>query len=503
MAVLTLPDKSIRHWSEIALSWLAAILCPSLLHILLTSIHADDSAAGLSYLVVVILWASFAQRAVSIFLAVFSALLFDYSFIEPYHTLNISGYQAWLSMACFVISCVVVNRVAEHARRQTRHAVQRREDVERLYELNQDLMLHGDSANLLDEIPRMIERNFCLEQVLLYSQANDQVYPAASPAAASAHNRFRSASTHADLDSTLIEGFTAIHILFGMTSVGILAWKPDRLSREVAVSIGAQIAVVITRAHAIETSTRLEAARSTDRLRAALIDSLTHELRTPLTAIRAAATTLVDGSGLDAESSRELALIVDEESSRLDALIGEAVEIAEIESDSIHVRPEPLHTAAFLEQAEEQSHADLGPRRVAIHVEQPDNPVWFDPHVLGRALRHLLENVASHTPETTRIHLESRRTPTRLEFLVADDGPGIDPQDLPLIFDKFFRGRNHDTGKRGTGMGLAITRALLAAHGGEITVESTLGRGTTFRLSIPRVDHAPQLTSVPQLKTTA
>jgi two-component system sensor histidine kinase KdpD len=495
------PPKPARHWSEVTLSWIAAILCPALLNFFLVTIHADDSAAGLSSLVLVVLWASFAERAVSIFLAVFCALIFDYFFIEPYRTLNISGYQAWLSMAAYVLSCIVVNRVAEHARRQTRAADQRREDVERLYELNQDLMLHGDSANLLDEIPRMIERNFSLEQVLLFARASDQIHPTASSVSGRLLPQLRSAPSHADLDSSLIDGFTAIHILFGMTSVGILAWRPSQLSREVAVSIGAQIAVVITRAHAIEASARLEAARSTDRLRAALIDSLTHELRTPLTAIRAAATTLVDGSGLDAESSRELALIVDEESERLDTLIGEAVEIAEIESDSILIRPEPHHTAAFLEQAVQQSHADLGPRRITTQIEQPDTPVWFDPHILGRALRHLLENAARYTPPQSTIRLESRRTPTRLEFLVADNGPGIDPNDLPLIFDKFFRGRNHDTGKRGTGMGLAITRALLAAHGGEITAESTPGKGTTFRLSVPRLDHAPE--TQPQQEATA
>lgn len=494
MAATSISAKPSRHWSEIALSWLTAILCPTLLSLVLVVIHADDSVAGLTFLVLVVLWTSLAERAVSIFVALSSALLFDYYFLKPYRTLDISGYQDWLSMIAFVLAFVVVNRVAEHARRQTRNADQRREDVERLYELNQDLMLRGDSADLLDEIPRMIQRNFNLEQVLLYSRANDQLYPAASPLAASVLPRLRQAVPNAEPDAALLEGFTAIHILFGMNNLGILAWRPGLLSREIAVSIGAQIAVLITRASAIEESARLEASRSADRLRAALIDSLTHELRTPLTAIRAAASTLVDGTGLDPESSRELALVVDEESTRLDQLIGEAVEIAEIESAGIQVNPQPVHTAAFLEQAVQQSRAELGNRRIHIRAQQPDSPVWFDSHILGRALRHLLENAARYTPETTQIWLESRRTPKRLEFLVIDDGPGIAPADLPQIFDKFYRGKNSNqrgVRQRGTGMGLAITRALLAAHHGEITAESTPGRGATFLLSIPRLDHAP------------
>jgi two-component system sensor histidine kinase KdpD len=257
--------------------------------------------------------------------------------------------------------------------------------------------------------------------------------------------------------------------------------------------VAAQVAIAITRANAIEVSGRLEAARAADKLRTALIDSLTHELRTPLTAIRAAATTLLDGSGLDDETRQELATIVDEESSRLDSLIGEAMEVAEIESDGIRVKPEPLHTGTFLEQAVEQSHDQLLHHRVTIIVQQPDTPVWFDPHLIGRVLRHLLENAARYTPPNSRVLLRSRRTPDRIEFLVEDDGPGIDAHDLPLIFEKFYRGRKRITAAKGSGMGLSITRALMGAHGGAIDVQSTPGRGTTFCLWIPLVEKSTNL----------
>jgi two-component system sensor histidine kinase KdpD len=118
--------------------------------------------------------------------------------------------------------------------------------------------------------------------------------------------------------------------------------------------------------------------------------------------------------------------------------------------------------------------------------------VWFDPHLIGRALRHLLENAARYTPESSHIRLESRRSKTRLEFVVTDDGPGIDPYDLPLIFEKFYRGSRHENHTRGTGMGLAIARALVTVHGGEITVASAPGRGASFCISIPRIDRSPE-----------
>jgi two-component system, OmpR family, sensor histidine kinase KdpD len=497
-----------NRWMGEGLRWLGATVVTLVVSSLLVLVHANSSTAGIVYLVLVVWFATLAGRGISIYLACISGALFDYFFIEPRYTLGISGFQSWLSMVAFVVSCVVVSRVAERARRQTRQAEQRREDVERLYELNQEMMLHGDSADLIREIPRLVEHNFALDAVLLYVRNEDQLYSSIPLPSGTIVDALRTASAALDQGAGLLEGYTLMNLVFGMNSVGTLAWKPDRLSREVAVAVAAQVAIVITRAHAIEASGRLEAARSTDRLRAALIDSFTHELRTPLTAIRAAATTLLDGFGLDDASRTELATIVDEESSRLDSLIGQAMEVAEIESDGIRVRPEPLHTGTFLEQAVERSHADLASHRVTIVVQQSDDPVsndavsndavsndvasndpvWFDPNLIGRVLRHLLENAAHHTPENSRILLRSRRSPGRLEFLVEDDGPGIDPEDLPLIFEKFYRGRKHGLNAKGSGMGLAITRALLAAHGGSIEVESAPGRGTTFRFWIPTIE---------------
>jgi two-component system sensor histidine kinase KdpD len=373
--------------------------------------------------------------------------------------------------------------------------------VERLNALSQEMMLHGDAAGLIREIPRLVERNFALNAVLLYVRDEDQLYssvPASSENSGAAaftpeamREALRAVSVAWEPNSELPQGYAPMNLVFGMNSVGTLAWKPATLSREVATSVAAQVAIAITRANAIEASGRLEAARAADKLRTALIDSLTHELRTPLTAIRAAATTLLDGNGLDNETRQELATIVDEESSRLDSLIGEAMEVAEIESDGIRVKPEPLHTGTFLEHAVEQSHDQLSHHRITIIVQQPDTPVWFDPHLIGRVLRHLLENAARYTPANSRVLLRSRRTKDRIEFLVEDDGPGIDAHDLPLIFEKFYRGRKRITAAKGSGMGLSITRALMAAHGGAIDVTSVPGRGTTFRLWVPLVEKSP------------
>ena len=491
----------LSEWIREGLRWLLASAITALITALLVLMHADSGTAGILYLMLVVLSATLAGRAASVYLAVLASLFFDYFFLPPLHSFNIKGFQSWLAIIAFVVCCIVVSRVAERARRQTTQAERRREDVERLYELSQEMMLHEDAAGLIREIPRLVERTFVLQAVLLYVRDEDQLYssvpsaPADGAAAAFVpevmREALRAASVRWEPGFEQLQGFTSMNLIFGMNSVGTLAWKPATLSREVATSVAAQVAIAITRAHAIEASARLEAARAADRLRTALIDSLTHELRTPLTAIRAAATTLLGGYGLDDETRTELATIVDEESSRLDSLIGEAMEIAEIEAEGIRVRFEPLHTGTFLEQAVEESHDQLARHRVTIIVQQPDTPVWFDPHVIGRVLRHLLENAARYTPANSRILLRSRRSLGKVEFLVEDDGPGIDARDLPLIFEKFYRGHQRVTTVKGSGMGLSITKALMVAHGGAIDVQSTPGKGTIFRLWIPLVEKSP------------
>jgi len=195
---------------------------------------------------------------------------------------------------------------------------------------------------------------------------------------------------------------------------------------------------------------------------------------------------------LDEAGRLDLVTIVEEEAERLDLLIGEAVEMAEIDAQVVHVHSVPQHPRALLEQAVEESRAALATHRVTIAVEEPDEPAWFDPHLLGRVLRHLLENAAIYTQAGSRVSLSSRRAGGRLEFRVEDNGPGIDALDLPLVFEKFYRGRKSAATRKGSGMGLAITRAILTVHGGGIEAISSPGQGTSFRFWVPLVEKEPE-----------
>jgi two-component system sensor histidine kinase KdpD len=474
--------------------WFMGTLIVAATTALLVWLGANSATAGMVFLVLVV-WVS-AQAGIwlSLYITALCALCFDFFFLLPYHTFRLEGAQQWVAMIAFLLSCLVVSSVAERARSQARQAVARREDVEQLYELSQEMMLQEDASGLIRDLPRMIARIFALDGVVLYVRDEEQFYTSTQDLPMSILASLR-AMTHGQNPTLVIPGdFTVRTLMLGLRPVGALGLRPGTLSPEVATAVSAQVAIALTRATAIEASSHMEAAREGERLRTALIDSMTHELRTPLTAIRAAATTLLEGEGLDEVARQDLAAIVDEESSRLDRLIGAAVEMAEIDANVVEVRREPQDPRALLDQAVEESRAALAAHRVVIAVEEdnssarrgPDKTALFDPHLLGRVLRHLLENAARYSPPGGRILLGNRRIGPRLEFRVEDDGPGVDAADLPFIFEKFYRGKS---GKgKGSGMGLAIVRAILTAHGGGIEVESHPGNGACFRFWVPLLE---------------
>jgi two-component system sensor histidine kinase KdpD len=483
-----------------ALKWAGASALAVTAAATLVRLHADSTTAGIVFLVLVVWTATQAGMRLSLFVAALCAFCFDYFFLPPYRTLYLAGPGQWIAMASFIASCVIVGRVAERARRQSRQAERRQADVERLYALSQEMMLCEDANQLIHDLPRLIHRAFSLNGVVLYVCEQEQFYASVSEIPASVRASMMATAQGMNPTLTSFGGYFTMALTLGLRPVGALAWQPDILSHEVATAVSAQVAIAVARAVATEATARMEAAREGERLRAALIDSLTHELRTPLTSIRAAATTLHEtGEALDADGRKDLASIIDEEASRLSLLIGEAVEMAEIDANVVRVHMEPHHPRELLDQAVEGMRKALASHRISITTGNPvdpdqDTPTWFDPHMLGRVLRHLLENAAAYSPPGSRISLNHRKVADRLEFIVEDNGPGIDAIDLPLIFEKFYRGRSGSKSRKGSGMGLAISRAILSAHGGGIEVTSTPGNGAKFRFWVPLIEKEPGAT---------
>ena len=160
--------------------WIVATLMAAATTLLLVWLGANSTTAGMVFLVLVVWSATQAGIWLSLYVALLCALSFDYFFLPPFHTFRLPAGRQWVAMFSFVASCLVVSRVAERARRQTRQAEQRREDVERLYALSQEMMLHEDAEGLIRDLPRLIDRIFALDGVVLYVCDQDQFYVSAA-----------------------------------------------------------------------------------------------------------------------------------------------------------------------------------------------------------------------------------------------------------------------------------------------------------------------------------
>ncbi len=195
----------------------------------------------------------------------------------------------------------------------------------------------------------------------------------------------------------------------------------------------------------------------------------------------------MSNQGLSADDRRELMTVINEESDRLNRLIGEAAEVAQLESHEFQLDLQECRVIDLVQAAVEDVKQVMGKHPVDIRVPE-DITVRLDADRIKEVLVQLLENAAKYSPPESPIRITAELQAgldTNLELSVADQGAGIDDMEQALIFDKFYRGKNQRYRVQGTGMGLAIVKAIVEAHGGKIGVTSQLGCGSVFHIVLP------------------
>lgn len=459
--------------------------------VLRTIAPVNGTTVALSFLMLVLVTASRWRLQYSVYVSILCTLLYNYFFLPPVGRLTIQDPRNWVALVAFLGCSVLVSHLSNREHLLSEAAEQRRREVERLYEFSQRLLLQDEPQRLARLIPSTAAAVFGFRAVAMYLREGDHMYASDPHHDLPSGVELKLAAAQGDSSVSSREGCRIIPLSLGMRSAGVLVVTEAGYSLQIYEAIGSMMAIALERAAALERSSRLEASRESERLRSTLLDSVTHDLRTPLTAIRAAATTLVSQPDLPAEERTELTTVVDEESARLDRLIGQAVEMARFDAEAVKIRWRPQGIRELIEVTVEEMRQILRDRVVDVQVEEGLPPIPMDRELVSRALRHLIENAAKYSPPGSPIALSAGRDEYRLMISVTDQGAGIDPSEQPFVFEKFFRGRQYQSTARGTGMGLAIARAILEAHGGGIELMSRQGEGSRFTCWLPMGGSSP------------
>ena len=461
-----------------------ALAC-GLVALFLFVIHVNVTTVALSFLVLVLIVATRWRLTHSVYISILCALLYNFFFLPPLGRLAIADHQNWVTLAAFLATSVLVSQLSEGERRQRELSEQRRGEVERLYEFSQQLLLHEDLRGLARATPSIAAKVFSLRAVALYVTGQDAAFYSDPGNELLPAAELKNVAQNAESSIRRIDDAYLVPLVLGMQPAGVLALVGDMYSLEMYEAIGGLVAIALERAAALERTSHMEAMREGERLRSVLLDSMTHELRTPLTAIRAAATMLLGHPMLPEAERNEMYAVVDEESQRLDRLIGEAVEMAQLDSAGLHVRPQLQDVQELIDVVLQEEQPRLRGRVVDMHIPKDLPHVPMDQELVRRVLRHLIENAVKYSPVKSRLEITAEAVDERLLVHIADQGVGIDRSEQPFIFDKFFRGRNQRDRVDGSGMGLAIAKAILTAHGGGIEVKSEPGSGAVFTFWLP------------------
>ncbi len=461
---------------------------------------SNAATVSTTYLTVVLLVAATSRLRVAIATSIAAMLCLNFFFLPPVGTFTITDPQNWVALVAFLAVSLVASNLSAVARTRTREAVGRRDELARLFDLSRDVLVITDSGEALSVLARSIARRFDLEFVAVAVPRADEwdVFEAGARTIAldrrELSNAFAAAQASLEFDAyartyaghrlVTTDGHTIrlVPLRVGTKPIGVLAAAGRPVEAGTLDTLAGVVAIAIERAHFLEERKAGELTRQSEQLKTALLASLGHDLRTPLTAIWVAASN-IKASELTSADRLEQSDLILAEVERLTRLFQNVLEMARIDAGAIATESRWTHPSEIVAAARDQVEHTLQAHKLEVTID-PDVPVRLDPRLTATALAHLLENAAQYTPPGSTINITARLTDEGLVIEVRDSGPGIAPADLPLVFDRFYRGAASKTRASGTGMGLWIVRRLLAVEHGRVWAENGPD-GAQFTIVVP------------------
>ncbi len=471
----------------------SALVVALIVWIYFSLLHVNHTTVSLTLLLYVLWIAGRWGLPNAIFTSILSILAINFFFLPPIGKFTVADPQNWVSLSAFLVTAILYSRLSDRVRDEANQAKKQRIEMERLYDFSRQLLTSENILDLLNSIPQMITTTFFTEGTALLINARNRVYHSGVSSERIGDELLRNASRSLDIQRNEETGICMVPLMMGLRPIGALGIVGKGPSRQSLEALGSMVAIAVERAGAVEQLGKTEAARESERIRSALLDSVTHELRTPLTSIMGAVSSLRSQMQLTEQERSELLAIIDEESGRLNRLIEEAVEMAQLDAREVQLDLQPYSVQQLVDESVSNAQDIVAAHPISVRLPSDLPPVVFDLRMIEKVLHHLLENAAKYSTPGSPICISAEQTKDALIVSVADRGVGIGMLEKSFIFDKFYRSPGQRYQVHGTGMGLAIAKAIVEAHGGTITVTSQVGHGSVFSFELPLQSREPQL----------
>jgi two-component system sensor histidine kinase KdpD len=453
-------------------------------------------------------------RGPSILASVLSVAAFDYFFVPPYHTFAVSDMRYALTFAVMLAAGIVLSNLAARARLQARISGYREQRASALYQMSRELAATEKLEEIVAIAVKHVSEVFVSQSVVLLPDDKGRVrYPRAESRFGSLHGADLSIAqwVHdhgqvAGLGTDTLAGSDTLFVplVTPNRTIGVLAIlpaNPRRVfvpeQRHLLDTFGGQVALAIERAQVAESARAAELRAQTESVRNALLSAISHELRTPLATIVGASTTLAEPPpSLSEAARRELARSVAEEARRMSDVVIKVLDLARLQAGATRVQPEWHPVEEVVGAAIARVEPRLAKHRVSTRLPR-GRLARIDAVLIEQVLVNLLENAAKYTPSGTHINVAAGFERGDLVVTVTDDGPGLPPGEEQKIFDKFHR-IAPETAPGGAGLGLAICKAIVEAHGGSIFAENIPAGGVMFQFTIPQEVEPPVIEREPE-----
>lgn len=445
----------------------------------------------------------------AIYASLLSFLVYNFFFIEPIYTFTVAEPYELLALVIFLVVAVTTSALAGRAREQAKVSAGRVRAMRRLYEFTRRLSGLATLDAVAEGAASEINASLGRAVVVLLAQTDDLVLTAAWPpedeldaapmtAARWAYSHNEPAGTDTATLPIIPWYFTPLRI--GDKTLGVIGVAKgkdgaplDSEARALLDTLSEQTAAALERASLAREMVSAKTATETERVRNTLLASVSHDFRTPLSSILGSATSLIDyGDKIDAATKKDLLAQIKTEAEDLDEMVRNLLAITRIDAGALELRRDWLDLREVVERVVNAARRHGAKQKLEVDLPPTLPLVRADATLAEQAIGNVVANAVSHTPPDTCVVVDGSITSDGIQLRVTDDGPGIDAQALPHIFDKFVKGAEPDAsradGSQGTGLGLAIAKGIMEAHGGSVGVESPVANnhGARFTFVFPR-----------------